>query len=65
MNMNNDIFPGLDEILKQMQKDDLKQKAANKHKNGVTCSKCGDFNEYITEPNQDDGTHLCYKCRRF
>jgi len=59
------MYPTADEIIEQMQKDDLKQKSANKYKDGVTCAKCGDFNKYITESNQDDGTYLCYKCRRF
>lgn len=29
---------------------------------GMACNKCKDFNEYA-EPNQQDGTHLCYRCR--
>jgi hypothetical protein len=30
---------------------------------GVTCKKCGDFNEYCTTPSEPDGTHICYRCR--
>jgi hypothetical protein len=31
--------------------------------NGVTCFKCRDFNQYVTESNQEDGTFKCRKCR--
>jgi len=31
---------------------------------GVTCKTCNDFNEFCDEPNQSDGTHLCYKCKK-
>lgn len=30
---------------------------------GCLCKKCNDFNEYA-EPNQEDGTFICYGCRR-
>jgi hypothetical protein len=30
---------------------------------GCTCTKCKNFNEYA-EPNQEDGTFICYPCRR-
>lgn len=30
---------------------------------GINCSKCKDFNEYISEGNQPDGSYKCYKCR--
>lgn len=30
--------------------------------NGMSCKKCREFNEYA-EPNQDDKTFKCYKCR--
>lgn len=29
---------------------------------GVRCKKCKDYNNYA-EPNQDDGSYLCYSCR--
>ena len=29
---------------------------------GCTCVKCGDFYQYA-EPNQSDGTLVCYRCR--
>ena len=29
---------------------------------GCSCSSCGNFNEYA-EPNQVDGTFLCFSCR--
>ena len=31
-------------------------------KNGTVCIKCGRFS-YMSEPNQDDGTFICYTCR--
>ena len=31
---------------------------------GVTCSKCNDFNEYCTLPSEADGSHVCYKCKK-
>lgn len=30
---------------------------------GCKCKRCEDFNEYA-EPNQKDGTFICYGCRR-
>jgi len=41
----------------------LKDKCKNEK--GLACTKCNFLNEYITEPNQDDGTYICYKCREF
>jgi hypothetical protein len=35
----------------------------DKKSNGMSCSKCNNFNEYA-EPNQEDGTHKCYRCRK-
>jgi len=32
-------------------------------KNGCVCVRCQTFNEYA-EPNQDDGTFMCYACRK-
>lgn len=29
---------------------------------GYICDKCSEFNEYA-EPNQADGTYICYRCR--
>lgn len=34
-----------------------------KKSEGASCRKCRDFNEYA-EPNQEDGTFVCYSCRR-
>ncbi|CAB4196757.1 hypothetical protein UFOVP1290_277 [uncultured Caudovirales phage] len=31
-------------------------------RDGCDCKKCGDFCKYA-EPNQSDGTLICYKCR--
>ncbi len=31
-------------------------------RDGCDCKKCGDFYKYA-EPNQSDGTLICYKCR--
>lgn len=30
---------------------------------GCRCRKCKEFNEYA-EPNQEDGSFLCYTCRK-
>ena len=30
---------------------------------GMFCVNCNQFNEYMSNPNQDDGTYKCYKCR--
>lgn len=30
---------------------------------GFSCSKCGDFNKYISQGNQADGSYKCYSCR--
>ena len=32
------------------------------NKDGCTCKKCKEFYQYA-EPNQDDGTLICYGCR--
>lgn len=36
---------------------------AKKKELGCKCKRCEDFNEYA-EPNQEDGTFICYGCRR-
>lgn len=62
------FWPLGDELLKQMLEDNRKQQAANakkKNLSGMTCTNCHFFNKYVTEPNKDDGTYLCYKCRKF
>jgi hypothetical protein len=62
------MYPDFNELIKQMFRDDLKQKEANKankNEDGMTCTKCNILNEYVTESNQDDGTYICYKCRKF
>lgn len=38
-------------------------KEIKKHTGGCSCKKCREFNEYA-EPNQEDGTFICYSCRR-
>ena len=35
---------------------------AKSNKDGCTCKKCKELYPYA-EPNQDDGTLICYKCR--
>jgi hypothetical protein len=35
---------------------------ASLRSNGVSCSKCRDFNNFA-ESNQSDGTFICYSCR--
>jgi hypothetical protein len=34
-----------------------------KDKSGCSCKKCKDYNEYA-EPNQEDGSFICYRCRK-
>lgn len=36
--------------------------AKKKDKSGCSCKKCKDFNNFA-EPNQDDGTFICWSCR--
>ena len=40
---------------------DLKEKKKN-DRDGCDCKKCKEFYPYA-EPNQEDGTLICYKCR--
>lgn len=41
------------------------EKATDKkqNKDGCNCKKCKEFYPYA-EPNQDDGTLICYSCRK-
>ena len=39
------------------------QESCDKIFDGMFCVKCSQFNEYMSNPNQDDGTYKCYKCR--
>lgn len=42
---------------------DIKPESKKKsNKDGCDCKKCKEFYPYA-EPNQDDGTLLCYRCR--
>lgn len=43
----------LDEVLKEMLEE----------ANGMSCKKCNVFNEYVTTPNQSNGSYVCYRCR--
>lgn len=36
--------------------------AKKENKDGCNCKKCKEFYPYA-EPNQDDGTLICYSCR--
>jgi len=38
------------------------QATPEKKSEGATCKRCEEFNEFA-EPNQDDDTFLCYRCR--
>ena len=38
--------------------------AKSKNKNGCICTECSELYPYA-EPNQPDGTLICYSCRRF
>jgi hypothetical protein len=40
----------------------LDAKKKSKHLDGTFCCKCGIFYQYA-EPNQDDGSLICYSCR--
>lgn len=41
-----------------------KKPARKRDKDGETCVKCQDFYEFA-EPNQPDGTMICYACRNY
>jgi len=43
--------------------DDYMEDFCNDAFDGMHCVKCNQFNEYISNPNQDNGTYKCYKCR--
>lgn len=45
-----------------IQNDDYK--VVKRYENGCTCVKCGELYPQA-EPNQPDGTLICYSCRRF
>lgn len=40
----------------------LESRRNRKHPDGLVCKKCRDFYEFA-EPNQEDGTLICYSCR--
>jgi hypothetical protein len=39
-------------------------KKAKKDPDGCTCKKCKEFYQFA-EPNQEDGTLICYSCRTY
>ncbi|HVI43052.1 MAG TPA: hypothetical protein VM577_20790 [Anaerovoracaceae bacterium] len=64
LDLDDELLTLIDEAFEKIILDDLavpveKRKA---HKGGMSCRKCKDFNEYA-EPNQKDGSHMCYRCR--
>jgi hypothetical protein len=40
----------------------LENRRKRKHPDGMLCSKCKSFYEFA-EPNQSDGSMICYSCR--
>lgn len=42
----------------------VEKKIDDEEKSGCNCVKCGDIFPYA-EPNQPDGTLICYSCRNF
>lgn len=38
-------------------------KAEKKKGEGCSCKRCKEFNSYA-EPNQEDGSFVCYRCRK-
>lgn len=42
--------------------DSIPAVAKKENKDGCNCKKCKEFYPYA-EPNQDDGTLVCYSCR--
>jgi hypothetical protein len=36
---------------------------AKKKSDGCSCKKCKDYSKYA-EPNQEDGSFICYRCRK-
>jgi hypothetical protein len=56
---------GQGEVLdKETAKQLRKIKDADKVYDGMRCSKCNDWYP-MAEPNQDDGTLICYLCRLY
>jgi hypothetical protein len=58
------IFPNWEEFVGDYSKSASSTKFDKKKYDGMSCASCKDFNKYISEPNQDDGTYICYKCRK-
>lgn len=58
----------LDEIIKKLNEsfDEIlnNKKPLKKDKDGEFCKKCDNFYEFA-EPNQPDGTLICYSCRKY
>ena len=52
------------DIAKQMFKDNLKESESKKTKKPIACKICKTINEYLEKPNQEDGTHICYGCKK-
>ncbi len=60
------MSPDFDELIQEIfGKSPKNEKVKETNKDGMACTKCHILNEYVTEPNQDDGTYICYKCRKF
>lgn len=48
----------------QLDFDFVKELAKPVNKDGCICKKCGEMYPYA-EPNQPDGTMICYSCRKY
>ncbi len=48
----------------QLDFDFVKELAKPVNKDGCICTKCGEMYPYA-EPNQPDGTMICYSCRKY
>ncbi|KKN70811.1 hypothetical protein LCGC14_0427030 [marine sediment metagenome] len=61
------MYPNFDDLINEIFGDynPPEDKVKKTNKDGMTCTKCNTINEYVTESNQDDGTYVCYKCRKF
>jgi hypothetical protein len=53
------VLPGMHQTV---QAEETKAEEKKKDSDGCTCKKCKEFFPYA-EPNQEDGTLVCYGCR--
>lgn len=59
---NESINVDLEDLANRME-DFLESRRKRRHPDGMLCQKCKNFYEFA-EPNQEDGSMICYSCRK-